>query len=57
MEYALVFGVAVPVMLPALVVVIGIQCAVFHHAQASFSAVWLQKRLKPCCLKVLRRSL
>jgi hypothetical protein len=33
MEYALVFGLAVPVILPALAVVIGVQCATFHFAR------------------------
>ena len=36
MEFGLVFGVAIPVILPAIVVVICIQCAVFHHAEEYF---------------------
>ena len=33
MEYALVFGLAIPVMLPLLVIVLSVQCAVLHFAK------------------------
>jgi hypothetical protein len=33
MEYALVFGLAVPPLLPMLVIVLAVQCAVFHFAK------------------------
>jgi hypothetical protein len=33
MEYALVFGLAIPVMLPVLVIVLAVQCAVLHFAK------------------------
>ena len=33
MEYALVFGLAVPAMLPMLVIVLAVQCAVLHFAK------------------------
>jgi hypothetical protein len=33
MEYALVFGLAVPPILPMLVIVLAVQCAVFHFAK------------------------
>ena len=36
MEYALVFGLAVPVMLPMLVIVLAVQCAVLHFAKEHF---------------------
>ena len=33
LEYALVFGLAIPVKLPVLVIVLAVQCAVFHFAK------------------------
>ena len=36
MEYALVFGLAIPVMLPVLVIVLAVQCAVLHFAKEHF---------------------
>ena len=36
MEYALVFGLAIPVMLPMLVIVLAVQCAVLHFAKERF---------------------
>jgi hypothetical protein len=36
MEYALVFGLAIPVMLPMLVIVLAVQCAVLHFAKEHF---------------------
>ncbi len=36
MEYALVFGLAIPVVLPMLVIVLAVQCAVLHFAKEHF---------------------
>jgi hypothetical protein len=36
MEYALVFGLAIPVMLPMLVIVFAVHCAVLHFAKEHF---------------------
>jgi hypothetical protein len=36
MEYALVFGLAIPAMLPMLVIVLAVQCAVLHFAKEHF---------------------
>ncbi len=33
MEYALIFGLAIPIMLPILAIVLAVQCAVFHFAK------------------------
>ena len=36
MEYALVFGLAIPAILPMLVIVLAFQCAVLHFAKEHF---------------------
>jgi hypothetical protein len=46
MEYALIFGLAIPVILPVLAVVIGMQCSTFHFAR-HFHIVHLVNDYRP----------